>query len=384
MPMILWFVAGAHAETPDTLEPGFAGTLSLHVLSDDNIYRTESNQISDLAFVLTPSLTHMSVFNKHRLDLGYTGAYAAYSDKSDENYNDSKVNADFLMDLSPKLSMNLGAKYTWSHDSRGASGASMTPGLEPDTWEELAYNLDVVYGRRTSQAQVQLKYEGIGREFTNNNQASRNRDTGTLYLTAYYNMTARSSWLLEMRSRNITYTDAPSSDRDSTEFSYMLGSRWDFTGITTGVVRLGMLSKDLQGTTDYYGNSLEDFSGFTAEGSVDWAPQPIDRFKLGLTRQARESTEVTSSYYISNMLNIAWHHDFSSLFALDAGIGAQNDEFSDGRSDELTNVTMGGGYGMTQHMRLEFNYTYGSKSSSLAGADFTSNVLMLTGTYVSK
>ena len=374
----------SQAQTSDDAEPGFTGAMGLQIIYDDNIYRSESNQVNDLAFILTPNLDFIGVFSKHRLDIGYSGAYASYSDNSDESFNDSKFNFDFLMDLSSKFTSTLGASYVMAHDSRGSSGTSTLQSLEPDTWDELGYYLDMTYGRRTSQAQVQVKYVGNSRQYTNNNQSLRDRGSGSVLLTAFYNSSARSSYLLEIRSKTISYTEANSTDRDSTETSYFLGSRWDFTGITTGNFRFGSLNKDLQGDVDLNGNTLEDFSGFVAEGSVEWTPKRNSKFVFGVTRKANESSEEQSSYFISNMLNLSWQRDISSILAFNTSIGYQNDEFSSGRSDDHLHVSFRGGYDITDRANMGLNYSYGSRSSTLVGSDYSSNVLVLTGTFTTK
>ena len=278
----------------------------------------------------------------------------------------------------------------WSHDPRGASGTGSTQGLEPDTWEEMSHYLDVVYGRRTSRAQIQARYQSTSRDFTNNNQTTRNHDTDTdtdtdtVSMTAFYNASAHFSYLLEVRSSSIAYIEAPTSDRDSTELAYFLGTRWEFSGLTVGNLRLGMLNKSMQSEFDADGNTLEDFNGFAAEGSIDWTPQHADRYRMGLSRKTRESTEVISSYYISSILSLAWQHDFTSLFALNTAINYQTDEFSDSRKDTLYNLILGGDFSITERFKLGLTYTYSSRSSSIAGIDYTSNAIIFAGTYTPK
>lgn len=376
----LFFQGQVQAQETPT-KPGFTGAVALSLISDDNIYKVEDNTEGDTILVLAPEIAHTSVFSKHRLDLGLNAALASYSDKDDENYTDSQLFADLLLDLTKKFNLGMGTNYTMGHDARGSTGAALIQSLEPDTWEQLTLYLDGVYGRRTSQAQIEVKVDHVGKDYTNNDQEARNRDTNTMYFTFFYNLTAKSSYLLELRSAGITYTDAPDDARDSTETSILVGTRWEITDLTTGELRLGSLNKDLNGDLDTQGNVLEDFSGFTVEGNMQWTPLEADRFFMGFTRQANESSQVTASYYIATIFNLDWQHEFSPIMGMNAGLRFEDDDYSDGRNDDVTNIYVGGNYNITQRFSLAANYQYASRVSSQDFVEYTANTIMLTGTY---
>ena len=368
-----------NAMAQEGAKPGFTGYLGLSLLYDDNLFKTKNNTESDTALILVPELGHTSVFSKHQLNLGLEAELASYSDFSDENYNDVELFGDLLLDLTPKFNLDMGLNYMMGHDPRGDSGSRVGVILspEPDTWDKLEYYVDGIYGRRTNKGQFEVKYQGISREYTNNNQADRDRDNNTLFLTAFYNKSAKNSYLVELRLEDISYANAINSDRDSTETSLLIGTRWEVTGQTAGEIRLGYLEKDY----DEQGTRFDDFSGFIVEALADWTPQESDLFKLGLSRGTEESAGFLSNYYIATRFNFHWAHTFSPLMEMEAGYSFENDDYDNGRDDDLLNFYLGGKYDITNRFDVGLKYEYKDRSSNLGIADYKSNTIMLTGSF---
>ena len=366
-----------NAIAQEEANPGFTGYLGLSLKYDDNLFKTKNNTVSDTALVLVPELGHTSVFGKHQLDLGLEAELASYSDFSDENYNDVKLFGDLLLDLTPKFNLDLGLNYMMGHDPRGDAGSRVILSSEHDTWDKLEYYFDGVSGRRSNKGQFEVKYQWISRAYTNNNQEVRDRDNSTLFLTAFYNSSATNSYLLELRLEDIAYVNAISKDRDSTETTVFVGSRWEVTNLTAGEIRLGYLEKDYEGQNIQF----EDFSGFAMEALMDWTPQEGDLFKLGLSRGTEESAGFLSNYYIATRFNLDWAHTFSPLMEMEAGYSFENDDYDNGRNDDLLNFYLGGKYNFTKRFDVSLNYEYKDRESNLSIVDYKSNVIMLTGSY---
>ncbi len=58
----------------------------------------------------------------------------------------------------------------------------------------------------------------------------------------------------------------PKGDRDNRDNNYRLGTEWDFTSITTGIVKLGYQSKN------FVNANREHFHGFAWETILQWQP----------------------------------------------------------------------------------------------------------------
>ena len=218
-------VTAVHAQINNELAPGGHGSLALSVLSDDNLTRVDSNEQSDTALLLEPSLAYLLLFGKHSAALKYQGRYASYRDFSNEDYRDHNLGVDTNLDLTERVSVNAGAGAERSHDARGASGSRTTISNEPDKWKESKIFAEMVYGRRSSSGQIALSANVAKREYTNNNLEVRDRDTNSLSATFFYNLTAKTSWLIEVRRGDIDNVSAAPINADSKESRYLLGAR---------------------------------------------------------------------------------------------------------------------------------------------------------------
>lgn len=355
----------------DSQMPGWQPQLALSAAFDDNILRTETNTQSDTGLLVAPSLIHRSLFSKHSLELSYFGVYAKYADHSSEDYNDHDLGADLALDLTPQVNVNLTGGYLRSHDARGVSGASLVLSAEPDRWKDSHLLAELLYGRKDSQGQLGVKVGAAARDYTNNNQQSRNRDTDTVAVTFYYNVTDKTAWLFELGQRDIKY-DSAATSLDSSETEYLAGLTWEATGQTTGRIRFGYLNKDLDDA------SRDDFSGVTLTGEILWQPRPVDNVLVLLERGTHESNQATASYYLSTFCRLNWTHQLTELIAFQANASLQNDDYSDQREDDLQQFGLGLSYDLSERMQLEGHYDFTSRDSNTSGAIYDDNLILLT------
>ncbi len=358
------------------IDTGLYPTVAVGLRANDNILSADTNKTSDIIYILSPALTHRAVFGKHVLGLIYEGEFARYSDKSDENYDDNKLGADLLLDVTPKLNVNLAGGYRWSHDQRGAPGTGTVLSANPDLWQEGRLFGELVYGRRTSQGQIALSVESAGLDFTNNAQEARDRDIRTFTGTFFYNFTGKTAAILEVSQKEVDYAGPAAVNLDSSETRTLVGAQWEATGQTTGNLRLGILEKNLDDA------ALRDFNGFTVSGEVSWEPRRIDLINIRLIRETRESSQATASYYVATGASIAWEHALAELLSVKAHAGIESDDYSDGsRLDYLTVAGFGLTYDMTDRLDLAGSYGLKIRDSDVLGLNYEVNTFFITLTY---
>lgn len=374
-----WLYAGALSAAsgqPADVEtaPGLYPAVTAGLVANDNILAAESGERSDTLYVLAPALIYRLPVGKHLLEIGYDGEYAAYDHYSTENYVDHNAAGELTLDLTPRLGIEAGAGYRWSHDRRGASGSQTLLSTEPDRWEESRLFGKLIYGRRTSRGQVAVAARSTGLRFTNNGQQGRDRDTQALAATFFYNLGAVTSASLELSRADVDYVSA-SDHRDSTETRLLIGAQWEMTGLTTGKLQLGGVEKDFDNAQE------RDFSGFTLTAEVTWEPRPTDRIDITVSREPRESTRATASYYIANSAAVSWSSALTDLVTFSASMEIQTDNYSDDREDDLITAGYGLIYDLTDRLDVAGSYTLRSRDSNQIGLDYDVNVFMITLTY---
>lgn len=289
MGMMLGVSVQSTAQTPETDRPGFFPAVELAYQHDDNILREENNEESDNIFSVSPDLVWRWFFGKHRLTAQYAGDYAEYDTNNNENYDDHFLFADLLLDLTPKLNVDLQANHSRGHEARDSAG--LTPGVsaKPNEWKENRLFGQLTYGRRIANAQFELDLEGRKLDYTNNNQEFRDRDTDSVTGRFFYNLGPKTSVILEASHRDIDYTTSGIRDLDSQERFYHVGFRWEATYKTTGELKVGRFEKDFDSSAE------EDGNGASVVGKVTWEPRTYDRVTFTAARQPNETSTTDSS-----------------------------------------------------------------------------------------
>jgi len=369
--MTLGFSPLNQAAAPETDRPGFFPSVELAYQYDDNILRQENNEESDSIFLISPDLNWNWFMGKHRFSAQYVGAYASYDTSDNENFDDHAINADLLLDLTPKFNVDLQANYALGHESRGSAGVVVGVSAKPNEWKEKRLFAQATYGRLIAKAQLQLDLEGRTLRYTNNNQESRDRDTDTATGRFFYRLGPKTSAILESTFRDIDYTNSGARNLDSQERFYHIGVRWEATYKTTGELKLGRFSKDFDSAAE------EDGSGASVEATVIWEPRTYSRVTFTAARQPNESA-TTDSFYISDFVSADWEHDFSSRTTFTANISDGQDEYTGTREDDLFNAGLGINYKLRRWLDIGARYSYSERESNAANASFEDNIFMLT------
>jgi len=352
--------------------PGFYGEVALSAAQNDNVLRSQTNEVDDQIVTLAPDLNYRSLFSKHSLDVGYQGRYAFYNENENENVDNHTLAAILALDFTEKLDVNLARSYQWLFEARGAAGANLAILDKPNQWERSRLFAEVVYGRRTNQGQLAFSGELTELEFTNNNQQARDRDQTQFSAAFYYNMTGETSWLFEARLTDIDYTNLAVVNRDSQEQRYFIGVRWDATHLISGEMRGGYASKDFDQT------GRDGFSGVVVEAEILWTPLATDNLLLTANRTPRESAQNTASYYISTSVGVNWIHTLTPLWSFLVGASVQDDDYSDERNDDLFFAHLGMNYSLSERLNLTGRYNHYQRDSNTDEAVYESNELMIT------
>jgi hypothetical protein len=369
-------IAPSEYDTDDFLA-GFYPTLNLAYTSSSNPRRVGGDEVSDTAWVISPSLRyHQPLGRRQRLTVDYGGNYTYYSDLSEENSQDHRLGANLFLDLSSRFDLNLGADYARGHDTRGLSDSRLTDLAddELDRWRSTGFHAEGIFGRAAAKGQIRFGYAHNRLRFTNNDQSTRDRDSDTLNLAFFYNYSPKTKLFVEGRLSQIEYIEAEQAglDLSSQETSLSAGATWQATARTQGHIQVGFTRKEPDAA------GAESFDGLTFSGRVVWARTSYSKIGLFYTRSLEEPTELDASYIVANTYGADWNHSFTERLGMTLWARAGVNEFSNDRQDDLTDWGLRLGYQAADWLAFGAGYSQLKRESNTPDGDFSDSVLQLT------
>jgi Uncharacterized protein conserved in bacteria (DUF2320). len=126
------------------------------------------------------------------------------------------------------------------------------------------------------------------------------------------------------------------------------------------------------------------FVGIIVRGGFDYSPTDSDKITVALERTPRESTFSNLNYYIANMANIAYDHQFNDKITAGVSVNAQYHQYpSDSTVNNQTATRYDGYIGGSANVRYNIRkwltvgakYTYTNRTSKFDVYDYFDNVL---------
>ena len=204
-------------------------------------------------------------------------------------------------------------------------------------------------------------------------------------ITASYRIMPKTFILLENVLGQIRYMNSsipPGSFYDET----LLGLRGEWSSKITINLRAGVRCQFYDKS-----NSMPDKSyiGPVVRGGFDYSPTDSDTITVALERTPRESTFSNMNYYIINVVNLAYNHQFNDKLSAGLSANAQYHQYPseatvNNQTAKRHDTYLGGSanvrYDIQKWLSMEAKYTYTNRTSKFDVYDYFDNVLTISGT----
>ncbi len=366
-------VCAAKEERPP---PGFYPDLGLEIVFDDNIRRSEDNEVEDWYTRVRPKFDWIWGFGRHELDVSVELDSWHYAKESNENAFDRYLLTELDLDISHLIDVNLAAGYSRSHTLRGHDPSVAT--IDPNLWETKGASGEVIYGRRSNQMQLSLLLDHQEIEFLNNDLEGRDHDQDTIQATIFYNWGSKTQLLAKVSRVEFDYARkylpiAPGgAELDSSEMGYHVGINWEASYKTSGEFSIGKTKKDMDDPR------LKSYSGLTTALKLKWKPKSYSTVDLLLERSSQETKQESTSHVIKNQFTVDWDHELTRRLTMQSGVTLENDKWSQIREDDLFDLYLGMEYSLYRWMDVGMRYTFQNRDSNIPGLDYDSNIIMFT------
>lgn len=345
-------------------------SLSANFGYNDNLLSNSTNSLKSSYFDLAPKVVGEL---KHKGDryTALASIYARrYSESAADNTNDSQlvVAADNYFSARARSGLSLGLVN--SSDARGSNNRPLT--AEVARWHSTNFNGTFIYGAPEAAGRVEFDLGNQDKVYDNERATTAVADvnTGSYAGRFFYRLGTRSLALAEFRNAKANYSS--SATDSNTERRYYIGLTWDATAATTGIVKIGQMTKDF----DVAGKP--GYSGGSWEATVRWLPLTYSAVDLLASRTTADATGFGNYNLVTNT-NVTWTHKWNQSIGSRLTLGLMDTEFGGTpRQDSALNFGIKVDYAIRRWLKVGVDFARTDNTSNSAVNEYKRNLTMLT------
>ncbi|MEM7005755.1 MAG: outer membrane beta-barrel protein [Pseudomonadota bacterium] len=349
----------------------------------DNVFATESNEVSDFAFTFRPTLDVASDWSRHSIGLNASVERFEFIDQSSESVTNAQLTGRGRVDINSDWYVDVRAFVRQRNEPRTQISILDDFG-EPVELQE--YGGDAFVNFQRSRFRARLGYEYVTTDFNDVeafdpsipgvDQDFRDVDTQTVRgrltyaLTRDYAVFVQGSYF-DRDFKNLTeVSPGLFADRDSDGFTIEGGLNFELQGPFRGDVAVGYLEEDR--VSPLFG----DIEGLSVDGRLQWFPSRLTTVTASASRRTTDVGLVTAAAATSTSGNLRVDHELLRNVLLYAQGGVFNTDFTDDdRDDTFFDVGFGSIYKINKRVHLEGFYRYTNRDSSILTEEFSQNIV---------
>ncbi len=227
--------------------PAFTSTLK----HDDNVARSNVNEISSWVGVLTPSLKAMIADGADVYTLSGALTNGRYYSSEADNFTDGYLQAEAVISPSSRDNFKFSLNNRWLHEERG-TGITQGNGLVQTEVVNFIDRTPEIQNINTALPVRQVRCGSIPACITKNIQTSVTARNIVISIrcclvpVCLYQLPSAFKAVTEINSADIIYQLVdPTGGRDNRDTNYRLGVEWAFTTVSVGALKLGYQDEKL-------------------------------------------------------------------------------------------------------------------------------------------
>lgn len=348
--------------------------MNVNVHYDDNIFRSRTNEQSDLITIINPTAELVSNWNIHELRIYADADLARYADNDDENYEDFRIGARGRYDLTHGTYLYGGLQFDETHEGRDSpDDVSGDEPTELDIWSgkvgfarDLAKLKLFVEGRLRDIEYDNATANGAAIDNSFRNRTQYEADAKLAYeLSPNYELFIRGIYDEREYDNNATATDR-SSDGWRVEF----GTDINVSGKVKAQIHGGYITRD-------YDTAFKDVNTVDYGAALTWNLNGLTSLVGDLDRRVIETTQSNVSSYIRTRGTVGLEHAFAENILGEAKLTYTNDDFVGGiREDDILGGKIGLTYKPMRGAELGLVYDYTDRNSTQNISDYQNHRLL--------
>ncbi len=363
---------------------------------DDNIYKKESQTVSDIATVISPgiwlaypgvrekvinlSTSNMTPgglgmqrargkrFKRFQSYLHYRADLTRYASETTNNTDDQRVEGALQYNLRGGLSFSALDVFVDGHEG-WADGISRQ-------LDEFTSNLlgGRVAWRISPKFMLQGDYKYFLIDYDADRNAYRNRTDQIWSAYLFYALSSRTSFFSQYDNARVRYENFAALD--SNEHHLFAGMHWKLSGKSTGEIKLGYLVKDYSDDEAPYRNS------FIMQGLFDYRVTGRGVLNVKMARRSEEGDIYSRQNVMANILDLGYVHTVNQRLKLDGSVGYSRRTYHgltvvEGvrgeREDDEYRAGIGVRYDFRRWLSLRADYRYVNRDSNFENLSYQDN-----------
>jgi hypothetical protein len=353
--------------------------VGLEVGYNDNLLKTQNNQVGDGYYLVNPLLKLQSDWDNHEIVATAELVAGRYFSQVDENYNDIKLGLAGRLDFTDSEYLSVALAHGWLHEERGTFDRNF--GSRPTRFNQTALNLlwhyqrDAYLSDLTAGATYFNYHDTDAAAFADLNQDDRDRWEYRLADKIGYEFFDDTIFYVEPGLNVRRYSNVPDDfgvNRNSRGYQMLVGLTYDASSVTFLDFAVGYMWQD------YEDNRLPDVSGWTARGRMLWNVTEIHTVNLDLTRSITEAITANNGGILATAAgaSVDWEYLYNTIFTAGVKYTRQSQELAGG-GDQLDNILtykLGARHLLNEFSQLRFGWTYETRTSNALNADYGQNI----------
>lgn len=346
--------------------------------NDDNILRTEDQEISDTSLKLSTHLEYLTRYKSQDFQVYYKGNYFKYADHNKFNYEDHHFNINTTVDYSSHLSSLISFDFHSNVEDPNYKNYSSLLTNSFNKYDKKTFKTQAYYGKKNSIGQIILRYKYDTRDFTNNAQSYRNNQQNEYAAAFYYRIAPKTRILIEGKYQNYNYTNKKEIngfdfDESSVSHSYLTGIEWHSDANFQGAIKIGYQTKE------YDNNLLKEYSDFSYSLKGKWKPYRYTSIEIQASKLPLDSTQIDVNGYDRDSIYLKVNHEISPRTQISAYYQQDKDELSSieddsDRTDKRYNLSTDIQHELLKWVDISFKYKHQTVNSDNYYREFDANV----------
>ena len=339
------------------IKPGFA----IGASQVSNVFASADDNETDIAITVRPSLAVDTTWSRHALNVAGDVTRRQFFEFDNESVWNWTLETGGRLDISRATSLSPQIGYQSLTEARTEAG------FASETFKPIEYsNFRALIGGRHEMGRLLLSGEVGLQELDYDDQDAigggiidqdfRDYTQYEVMARVDYAISPDTAVFARIRPNSRNYHLEPPQaafDRDSGGYTVDFGADFDIGGVARGLLGVGYIKQN------YSDPGLNDESGLSVDGQVEWFPTQLTTVTLQAGRSVEESPLGDSGGFFRTAAGARVDHELRRNIVLSGGFDVVEDAYRDlNRTDERLTVDIGANYILNRWIAVRLSWRH--------------------------